>query len=105
MGNQLAAPARVQPGELLASDVPTLVYKDSLGGGRFLKTFLTRAEEGTSCTARNFHGEPCVTLRISAHPIRPGLSAAIGARHVAMRGNCRFRHVYHHVTHRHVTHR
>jgi phosphoinositide-3-kinase regulatory subunit 4 len=47
MGNQLAAPARVQPGELLASDVPTLVYKDSLGGGRFLKTFLTRAEEGT----------------------------------------------------------
>ena len=32
MGNQLAAPARVQPGELLASDVPSLVYKDSLGG-------------------------------------------------------------------------
>ena len=48
MGNQLAAPARVQPGELLASDVPTLVYKDSLGGGRFLKTFLTRHEEGSS---------------------------------------------------------
>ena len=46
MGNQLAAPARVQPGELLASDVPHLVYKDSLGGGRFLKTFLTRHEEG-----------------------------------------------------------
>ena len=32
MGNQLAAPARVQPGELLAGDVPSLVYKDSLGG-------------------------------------------------------------------------
>ena len=47
MGNQLAAPARVQPGELLASDVPHLVYKDSLGGGRFLKTFLTRHEEGS----------------------------------------------------------
>jgi phosphoinositide-3-kinase regulatory subunit 4 len=46
MGNQLAAPARVQPGELLATDVPNLVFKDSLGGGRFLKTFLTRHEEG-----------------------------------------------------------
>ena len=95
MGNQLAAPARVQPGELLAGDVPSLVYKDSLGGetqsrhrqppnaprapprsspnttaalvqmrvpvpltasvpppipcdpgGRFLKTYLTRHEEG-----------------------------------------------------------
>ena len=32
MGNQLTAPARVQPGELLAADVPALVYKDSLGG-------------------------------------------------------------------------
>jgi hypothetical protein len=32
MGNQLAAPARVQPGELLAADVPSLVYKESLGG-------------------------------------------------------------------------
>ena len=32
MGNQLAAPARVQLGVLLASDVPSLVYKDSLGG-------------------------------------------------------------------------
>ena len=44
MGNQLAAPARVQPGELLASDVPTLVYKDSLGGGRFLNCLRLRSD-------------------------------------------------------------
>jgi hypothetical protein len=46
MGNQLAAPARVQPGELLASDVPSLVYKDSLGGAclSFFLSFLHTQE-------------------------------------------------------------
>ena len=42
MGNQLAAPARVQPGELLAGDVPSLVYKDSLGGETCLHLAYTR---------------------------------------------------------------
>lgn len=38
MGNQLAlASAPAQPSEYLG-DLPGVVYKDSLGGGRFLKT-------------------------------------------------------------------
>lgn len=76
MGNQLAAPARVQPGELLASDVPSLVYKDSLGGARekpphsssfFLSAWgNVRCDESVGCVGRE---NLAVTVQIWApHP-------------------------------------
>jgi phosphoinositide-3-kinase regulatory subunit 4 len=47
MGNQLAQPLMqsAQPSEYL-SEVPHVVYKDSLGGGRFLKTVRCVHDEG-----------------------------------------------------------
>ncbi|KAK3265006.1 hypothetical protein CYMTET_26290, partial [Cymbomonas tetramitiformis] len=47
MGNQLAQPLKqpAQPSEYV-SEVPDLVYKDNLGGGRFLKTLRCVHEDG-----------------------------------------------------------
>ena len=47
MGNQLAktTAATTRPAELL-SDLPNVVYKDTLGGGRVLKTFACVHDEG-----------------------------------------------------------
>ena len=44
MGNQLAKSA-ARPAELL-SDLPNVVWKDTLGGGRLMKTFLCVHDEG-----------------------------------------------------------
>ena len=41
MGNQHSAPPKVQMSDILAVDVPSLVYKDQLPGtGRFLKSIV-----------------------------------------------------------------
>ena len=42
MGNQHSAPPKVQMSDILAVDVPSLVYKDQLIGttGRFLKSII-----------------------------------------------------------------
>ncbi|KAK9863176.1 hypothetical protein WJX84_011949 [Apatococcus fuscideae] len=44
MGNQLAQPQRLQPEHL--AELPNVVLKDTLGGGRFLKTLLCVHDEG-----------------------------------------------------------
>mmetsp|Transcript_459 Transcript_459/g.1742 ORF Transcript_459/g.1742 Transcript_459/m.1742 type:complete len:1427 (+) Transcript_459:143-4423(+) len=45
MGNQLAKAVTTRPAELL-SDLPNVVYKDTLGGGRVLKTFVCVHDDG-----------------------------------------------------------
>ncbi|MEW5319537.1 MAG: hypothetical protein WDW38_010682 [Sanguina aurantia] len=44
MGNVLAQPAKLQPD--LLSEIPNVVLKDTLGGGRFMKTLLCVHDEG-----------------------------------------------------------
>jgi phosphoinositide-3-kinase regulatory subunit 4 len=46
MGNQHSAPPKVQMSDILAVDVPSLVYKDQLHGtGRFLKSIVCRVDD------------------------------------------------------------
>ncbi|KAK9817197.1 hypothetical protein WJX72_010933 [[Myrmecia] bisecta] len=53
MGNQLAQPQRLQPEHL--AELPNLVLKDTIGGGRFLKTLLCVPDEGGLVVVKVYH--------------------------------------------------
>jgi phosphoinositide-3-kinase regulatory subunit 4 len=49
MGNQHSAQPKVQMSDILAADVPNLVYKETLAGtGRFLKSITCRVDDAST---------------------------------------------------------
>ena len=78
MGNQHSAPPKVQMSDILAVDVPSLVYKDQLIGttGRFLKSIICRVDDTkrappTSASARARTRDDGIAL-VKIYLKRPG---------------------------------
>lgn len=118
MGNQLGAPAAVQPAESLAADLPNVVFKESLGelepgpahdlargatpscppicagGGRFFKSALCVHDDGGLVVVKVGGGgggrAPHTPMQLSAHPWSPtGLMDCFhGANRTTWGGGC-----------------
>jgi phosphoinositide-3-kinase regulatory subunit 4 len=72
MGNQHSAQPKVQMSDILAADVPNLVYKETLAGtGRFLKSITCRVDDASTKSTTMKSTRDGIAL-VKVHVKRPG---------------------------------